>query len=80
MTALVCPVGHQSEIPTVAYGYPGPEMWQAERRGEITIGGCLAGRPIERPCPTCGRAARTVATERRLHPDAIAGIVLDDPA
>jgi hypothetical protein len=26
---------------TIAYGYRGPELWEAERRGENFIGGCI---------------------------------------
>lgn len=38
----------------IAYGYPGPEMWEAAERGEIVLGGCMIspGQPKSR-CPAC---------------------------
>ena len=74
MTTLVCPEGHQSEIPPVMYGRPGPEMWEAAERGEILIGGCIRGRPIKQPCPTCGQMAETSDHGRNIGSDAMSAI------
>jgi hypothetical protein len=40
----------------IAYGYPGVEMWEAEQRGEIVLGGCCLdpGLPTE-VCRECGQ-------------------------
>jgi hypothetical protein len=40
----------------IAYGYPGVEMWEAEQRGEIVLGGCCVdpGMPTEM-CRECGQ-------------------------
>ena len=56
-TILTCPLGHEFKIPTVVYGYPSAETFQAADRGDVTIGGCLPDLPVERPCPTCGLTA-----------------------
>lgn len=38
-----CPAcGSQAVLP-IAYGYPSPEMWEQEQRGEVVLGGCLVG-------------------------------------
>lgn len=40
----------------IAYGYPGPDMWAAEQRGEIVLGGCTMdpGMPTS-VCRECGQ-------------------------
>ena len=42
----------------IAYGYPGPEMWEAAERGEVVLGGCVIapGQPRRR-CTACGSGA-----------------------
>lgn len=52
-----CPVCGATPVPIV-YGYPGIEMIEAERRGEVVLGGCVVwdGQPTRR-CPTCGSDA-----------------------
>ena len=44
----------QAPVVTIAYGFPGPEMFEAAERGEIVLGGCTidTGNPT-RTCP-CG--------------------------
>lgn len=41
-------------IVPVAYGFPGPDMWEAAERGDIVLGGCTVfdGQPTRR-CTTC---------------------------
>lgn len=40
----------------IAYGYPGREMWEAQDRGELVLGGCTmdAGMPVS-VCRDCGQ-------------------------
>jgi hypothetical protein len=40
----------------ITYGYPGADMWRAEERGEIVLGGCCVdpGMPAE-VCRECGQ-------------------------
>ena len=51
-----CEICGGSTVP-IAYGYPGPEMWEAAERGEIELGGCMVfdGQPMRR-CTSCGAA------------------------
>jgi hypothetical protein len=48
-----CPRCGGSIVP-VAYGFPGPDMWEAAERGEIVLGGCMVriGQPTVR-CTSC---------------------------
>jgi hypothetical protein len=38
-----CPACGSGDAVRVEYGYPSAEMWAAEQRGEIVLGGCLVG-------------------------------------
>jgi hypothetical protein len=38
-----CPACGSRDAVPIAYGYPSPETWEAEQRGEVVIGGCLVG-------------------------------------
>lgn len=67
--ASPCPVCGCPMVP-IAYGYPGPDMFDAADRGDIVLGGCMVpeGAPVERcvacwPSPSRGSASgsRTVA-------------------
>lgn len=43
------------ELLPIAYGFPGPEMFEAAERGELVLGGCM--RYDEQPsrrCRDCG--------------------------
>jgi hypothetical protein len=43
------------ELHAIAYGYPSPEMMEAEERGEIALGGCVVYDDAPRwTCPGCG--------------------------
>ena len=53
---MECPGCRESISPQpVSYGYPGQEMADAARRGEVFLGGCIVYRdfPSHR-CPRCG--------------------------
>lgn len=43
----------------IAYGMPGPELFQAAERGEVVLGGCILGLAgsFTHACPTCSRTA-----------------------
>ena len=50
-----CPACSSRDAVAIAYGYPSPEMWDAERRGDIVLGGCLVGpESPEYECRGCG--------------------------
>jgi hypothetical protein len=53
---IECPNGHTFEPAPIVYGLPAPETMERANRGEIILGGCAPGEPVERACPTCGRA------------------------
>ncbi len=36
-----CPSCGERRLVPIAYGYPGPQMWEAVDRGEIVLGGCI---------------------------------------
>jgi hypothetical protein len=38
-----CPACGSRAVVRIAYGYPSAEMWEQERRGEVTLGGCVVG-------------------------------------
>lgn len=38
-----CPACGSRDAVPIAYGYPSHEMFEAERRGELVLGGCLIG-------------------------------------
>ena len=50
----------------IAYGFPGPEMWDAAERGEIVLGGCLP--PVigdaTHSC-SCGTLTATITDNER---------------
>jgi predicted RNA-binding Zn-ribbon protein involved in translation (DUF1610 family) len=51
-----CPhCGKPLKLVAILYGYPAPEAWEAELRGELAIGGCLVGdNDPEFACSNCG--------------------------
>jgi hypothetical protein len=43
----------------IIYGYPGPELCEAAKRGEIELGGCcVAGNDPNFKCKSCGHEWR----------------------
>jgi hypothetical protein len=40
----------------VLYGYPTPEAWEKEKRGELVIGGCCPDFGPDAVCPECRQA------------------------
>ena len=42
-----CPTCGSVRVVRRAFGFPGPEMWEAARAGRIRLGGCIIG-PVER--------------------------------
>lgn len=53
-----CPHCGRKVLP-ILYGSPGPEMMEAEERGEIILGGCLLTDSIpDCACPCCGQSFR----------------------
>ena len=67
-----CPECRELVVP-IAYGLPGPEMFEAAERGEIVLGGCVLepGNPT-RSCP-CG-----ATTNARLGHDDRLAFDIDD--
>lgn len=52
-----CPECGSTRIVPIAYGMPGPETVEEERRGDVIIGGCMIGP--DSPgwgCGACGWA------------------------
>ncbi len=47
----------------VVYGYPGPELIEAERRGEVVLGGCNVGEPVR--VWFCEECERTLSEDER---------------
>lgn len=43
MTFPPCPACGSTDAVQIIYGYPDAELGEAERRGEIMLGGCLWG-------------------------------------
>ena len=51
---VLCPhCGERVEPVPVMYGYPMPEAWEAAKRGELVIGGCVPDFGPEAICPAC---------------------------
>ena len=53
--------GSRLKLLPAAYGLPGPELIEAEKRGEVWLGGCCVG-PIDEVCSVC-----------KVHPTLITG-------
>ena len=53
-----CPSCRSSAEPLrIGYGYPGNDLFEAEQRGELVLGGCLIGpESPEFQCRDCGSA------------------------
>lgn len=56
----------------IAYGLPGPEMFDAARRGEIVLGGCCPDFTAQFRCTTCATACGEISViapdlDKRLH-------------
>lgn len=52
-----CPRCGGRTIP-IAYGYPGPGMFEAADRGEIALGGCcIDAEDPTRRCTACGESS-----------------------
>jgi len=47
-----CPACGSRDAVPIAYGYPSSDLWEAEQRGEVVLGGCLIGP--ESPASECG--------------------------
>ena len=49
-----CPRCHSMDGVPIRYGYPGPEMAESAKRGEIVLGGCcITGHDPTWFCRTC---------------------------
>lgn len=48
----------------VVYGYPGPELIEAAKRGEVVLGGCNVGEPVR--VWFCEDCDRTMSDAERL--------------
>jgi hypothetical protein len=54
-TVPPCPACGASDATPIVYGYPDQELAEAERRGEIVLGGCVIGpESPEFECRACG--------------------------
>jgi hypothetical protein len=52
-----CPSCGAKDPVSIVYGYPDRELWQAEERWEVRLGGCVVGpESPEFECRACGVA------------------------
>jgi hypothetical protein len=59
-----CPSCGSPDAIRIVYGYPGADMWKAEQRGELRLGGCLVGpESPDFECRGCGMALPWVAED-----------------
>jgi hypothetical protein len=59
-----CPGCGSTDAVRIVYGYPDFELGEAERRGEVVLGGCLVGpESPDYECRGCGVALPWVDTE-----------------
>jgi rubredoxin len=66
----VCPsCGKKAAVP-IAYGFPGPGMWDAVDRGEIILGGCVIspGMP-NMSCLSCGWRYNSLSESPEIEED-----------
>ena len=50
-----CPQCGSTTVAAIAYGLPGPELWEAAGRGEVALGGCVVtGCDPKHACRDCG--------------------------
>ena len=66
-----CPTCGSVRVVRRAFGFPGPEMWEAARAGRVRLGGCVIG-PVERwqdewHCWACEDREWLAHHERREH-------------
>ena len=62
--ARPCPRCGSPDAICIAYGFSGPELWEAAERGEIRLGGCMTGpESPDFECLGCGAALPWVALE-----------------
>jgi DNA-directed RNA polymerase subunit RPC12/RpoP len=55
-----------ARLAMVVYGLVGPELVEADRRGEVWLGGCIISSDDPRyRCPECGRFFRNDLSEHR---------------
>lgn len=55
----ICPACKEKAGVNIQYGYPSPELIEADRRGEAAIGGCcIDDDSPERRCLKCGHEWR----------------------
>ncbi|MEY2767039.1 MAG: hypothetical protein RI912_702 [Actinomycetota bacterium] len=40
-TPKKCPQCGKTTVLPIAYGMPGPELWEESRRGRVILGGCM---------------------------------------
>jgi hypothetical protein len=50
------------------YGYPMPEAWEAAKRGELSIGGCVPDFGPSAVCPECGESIDEPRSDREVRP------------
>jgi hypothetical protein len=64
--ATTCPACHRATVVEIIYGMPLVELAEAERRGEVILGGCCLdpGDPTSQ-CTNCGWNDRS---EIEFHP------------
>ena len=57
-----CPTCGATDAIHIVYGYPPFELWEAEQRGEIVMGGCVIGpESPDYECRSCGAPLPWVA-------------------
>lgn len=59
----VCPRCGAGDVIPVVYGYPSPDMWEAEQRGEIVLSGCIVSSGF--PTWQCGKCSSDGAHQRQ---------------
>jgi predicted RNA-binding Zn-ribbon protein involved in translation (DUF1610 family) len=52
-----CPQCGSTDAVRIVYGYPTVELFEAEQRGEVSLGGCVVGNESpDYACRSCGAA------------------------
>ena len=52
-----CPECEGTDVVPIVYGFPGPDLADAQNRGEVELGGCVVtGADPEWRCKVCGHS------------------------
>jgi hypothetical protein len=52
--AIICPSCGSTSVVPIRYGYPSPDLWEAEEAEGVVIGGCVVtDNQPQRQCRVC---------------------------